>query len=210
MSYSDPSSAGRLPREFKMASGGFGRFLAPFILVLVFLFVIMLALGSALFGGNAGGGFVVAVLVTGVMVAVLYGKFDRMQSGTVVRFSEQGIELQDTMGYHVQLHWPDITHIGRVVTQMADPKSIDAGGAVSVGVGSMRSLGVIGWGHRATPARMPAWRRDALAQQPVNPADGRPLVAIPLGEIDPNWLNGAMGEWVRRYRPDLFAQDRQG
>jgi hypothetical protein len=29
-------------------------------------------------------------------------------------------------------------------------------------------------------------------------------VAIPLGAIDPYWTHGAMGAWVRVFRPDLL------
>ncbi|GAA3108293.1 hypothetical protein GCM10020001_027920 [Nonomuraea salmonea] len=70
---------------------------------------------------------------------------------------------------------------------------------------ALRSVGLIGWGERAVPPRIPAWMRDRLARVPVDPATGRPEVTIPLGEFDPVWQRGPMGDWVRRYRPDLMG-----
>jgi hypothetical protein len=58
--------------------------------------------------GEVAGGLVGSVVVTGVMVGVLYRKVARMKQGTVVRFSEYGVELSDTLGFHVQLYWRDI------------------------------------------------------------------------------------------------------
>ncbi|HEY0450667.1 hypothetical protein [Actinophytocola sp.] len=193
----------QLPREFRMASGGFGRMVLPFVFVLVFFFAVMLLLGSV-FGGMLGG-IIAAVVGTGALVGVLYRKFARMRSGTVVRFSEYGVELTDTLGFRVWLRWPDITRMGRVDTRMAAADKFGPEDGLQVGVGAMRSLGLIGWGERVVPPNAPGWMRENLAAQPRNPMDGRPEVAIPLGGIDPNWTHGPMGQWVRMYRPDLLG-----
>jgi hypothetical protein len=193
---------GALPREFRMAQGGFGRMAAPFVLMLVFFFAVMLLLGSV-FGGLVGG-IVAAVLGTGALVGALYGKFRRMRAGTVVRFSEYGVELFDQLGFHVRLGWRDLTRIGQVDSRMAAPDAV-GGGDVQVAVGAMRSVGLIGWGDRFVPANAPGRLRENLANQRRHPVDGRPEVAIPLGGIDPNWLHGPMGAWVRGYRPDLLG-----
>jgi hypothetical protein len=192
----------QLPREFRM-SGGFGRVALPYVFVLVFFFAIMLLLGS-IFAG-LWGGIGIAIVATGALVGVLFAKFKKMATGTVVRFSEYGVELSDQMGFRIRLLWPDITRIGQVDTRMSGADKIGEDGGVQVGVGSIKSQGVIGWGERITPPNIPGWMRDQLAAVPRNPVDGRPEVAIPLGGIDPNWMRGAMGEWVRRYRPDLFG-----
>lgn len=47
--------------------------------------------------------------------------------------------------------------------------------------------------------------RERLARVPVDPATGRPEVTIPLGELDPQWQRGPMGDWVRHYRADLIG-----
>ena len=112
-------------------------------------------------------------------------------------------------GFHVRLAWRDITRMGQVDTRMAGSDRIGEDGGVKVGVGSMKSLGLIGWGERVVPANIPDWMRQNLAAQPLNPADGRPEVAIPLGDIDPNWLHGAMGHWLRLHRPDLLGPPNQ-
>lgn len=184
-------------------SGGFGRMVAPFVVLLVFFFAVMLLLGSIL--GGLGVGIPVAVVATGAMVAVLYGKFRRMRDGSVVRFSEYGVELSDQLGFRVRLAWRDMTRVGEVDTRMANPRSIGHGAGVRVRAGVLRSLGLIGWGERVTPPNLPDWLRRSLAVQPVNPVDGRPEVSIPLGGIDPNWLQGPMGQWVHLYRPDLLG-----
>jgi hypothetical protein len=186
-----------------MASGGFGRMALPFVVLLVFFAAVMLLLGSIFFG--LAGGIVAAVVGTGALVGVLYGKFARMKQGTVVRFSEYGVELSDTMGFLIRLAWPDVTRIGEVDSRMGNPTAVGHGGGVHVGVGAMRSLGLIGWGQRVVPPNAPAWMHQHLAVQPVNPRDGRPEVAIPLSGIDPDWVHGPMGQWVRTYRPDLFG-----
>jgi hypothetical protein len=109
------------------------------------------------------------------------------------------------MGFRVTLNWQDMTHVGQVDTRMASPSAVGEQGGVQVAVGAMKNSGVIGWGMRALPQNAPGWMRQNLAAQPKNPHDGRPLVAIPLGGIDPNWTQGAMGQWVRMYRPDLLG-----
>src|SRR5262245_61719475 len=185
-----------------MADGGFGRMVLPFVFMLVFFFAVMLLLAS-IFAGLIGG-IAIAVAATGALVVVLYLKFTRVKKGTVVRFSEYGVELSDKLGFRVTLAWQDITKIGQVNTQMANPEAIESGD-VTASIGAMRSQGVIGWGHRTVPARAPGWMRENLANQPKNPTDGRPLVAIPLGGIDPNWLRGPMAQWIRLYRPDLLG-----
>jgi len=184
-----------------MVGGGFGRMVLPFVFMLALLAVIMYVLGYVV--GGVAGGLVGSVVVTGVMVGVLYRKFARMKNGTVVRFSEHGVELSDTLGFHVRLYWRDITQIGRVNTRMASPAAV--GGDLQVSVGEMKSRGIIGWGERVVPPNAPGWMRENLAAQPTNPYDGRPLVAIPLGGIDPNWAMGPMGQWIRMYRPDLLG-----
>lgn len=196
----------QLPREFRM-SGGFGRVALPYVFVLIFFFAIMLLLGS-IFAG-LWGGIGIAIVATGALVGVLFAKFRKMSTGTVVRFSEYGVELSDQMGFRIRLLWPDITRIGQVDTRMSGADKIGEDGGVQVGVGAIKSQGIIGWGERITPPNIPDWMRAQLAATPVNPVDGRREVAIPLGGIDPNWMRTGMGEWVRRYRPDLFGGYQQ-
>lgn len=198
MSYPHPP----LPREFRPQSG-FGKLVAPFVIMIVFFAVIMLLLGSVLGGMLVG--IIAAIVGALALVGVLFAKFKRMQNNTVLRFSEYGVELVDTvLGFHVRLPWPGVTRIGHVNTQMANPKSIGADGGVSVSVGAHQSEGLIGWGDRTVPSSAPAWVRANLAATRVNPADGRPEVAITLSGIDPTWRQGVIGRWVGQYRPDLM------
>jgi hypothetical protein len=195
----------QLPSEFKIAGGGFGRMLGPFIAVLVMGFLVGLLLGAIITQSTIGG-IGIGAAFTLLLVGILYRKFARMKAGTVVRFSPHGVELSDRMGFHLRLRWPDMLQVGTVATQMANPGSVGVNGGMQVRVGAMQSLGLIGWGERMIPPSVPAWVRANLDSQPRNPQDGRPLVSIALGGIEPDWPRGAMGAWVRRYRPDLMAQ----
>lgn len=186
-----------------MVDGGFGRMALPYVFLLIFFAAVMMLLGSV-FGGLVGG-IVAAVVGTGALVGVLWSKFNRLKQGTVVRFSEYGVELSDTLGYRIRLNWPDITRVGEVRSQMSNPTVAGVEGGLQVGAGAVRTQGIIGWGHRVIPQNAPGWMRQQVAMTPVNPYDGRPEVAIPLSGIDPDWLQGAMGQWVRMYRPDLLG-----
>ncbi|MEV5497576.1 hypothetical protein AB0M50_19485 [Nonomuraea fuscirosea] len=190
--------------EFRLRAAGFPRFLLPFIAPLVLFFAVCLLLGAILTNDTALG-VVIGALATGVLVAVLAGKHRRLVTGTVVRFSADGVELADSHGFRVRLRWPDITRVGVVDTQPADPRVIGRPGAARARVRPLRSTGLIGWGERTVPPRVPRWMRARLAAVPVDPATGRPEVAIPLGEFDPQWERGPMGDWVRRHRADLVG-----
>jgi hypothetical protein len=192
----------RLPGEFRVG-GGFGRTAAPFIAVLALVFLILVLLGSV---GTRSvlGGIGIGAAGTLIPVLLLSGKLSRMRSRAVVRFSPSGMELSDAKGFRVRLRWQDVTHLGIVHTQLANPRTIGTVDGDQITVGAMTSTGIFGWGERTVPPDIPAWLHATLDAQPVNPADGRPQVCIPLGGIDPQWQHGAMGEWLRRYRPDLL------
>ena len=200
---STPAPRAPLPTEFRLPSSTFGRFLAPFLGVLALFFAVMLLLGAILTTSTPGG-IVIAALATAVLVGVLYAKFRALVANTVVRFSDEGVELVDGRGFRVRLAWDDMTRIDTVHSQLADGRPIGRGFGVRARVGRTSSDGLVGWGKRMTPARMPGWMRRQLAAAPVDPADGRPEVAVPVGALDPSWTLGPMGDWVRRYRPDLL------
>ncbi|MEQ4719127.1 hypothetical protein [Nonomuraea sp. B19D2] len=189
---------------FRVRAGSFPRFVAPFIAPLVLFFAVCLLLGAILTGSTLLG-MVIGALAGAVLLAVLAVKHRRLTIGTVVRFSEDGVELTDSYGFRVHLRWPDITRIDIVDTQLADPRVMGRLGGMRVRAQALRSAGLIGWGERTVPPRIPGWMRDRLARVPVDPVTGRPEVAIPLGEVDPLWERGPMGDWVRRRRPDLMG-----
>lgn len=183
-----------------MAPGGFGRVLLPLVALLAFFFVVTMLLGSV-FGG-LGIGILVACACTGGLVGILAWKFRSMRRGTTVRFSESGVRLDDAKGFRIQLAWPDVVAVDQVDSRMVGTRVVGIRGSKRVGAGAVHSLGLVGWGERVVPDRIPEWMREQLASQPTK--DGRDLVAIPLGALDPNWTSGQMGAWVRRCRPDLL------
>ncbi len=189
--------------EFRIGRGSFLAFAAPFLLPLLLFFPVALLLGSILTDGAWG--LVIGVAGTSALLGVLVVKHRRMVAGTVVRFSPRGVEMADTYGFVLRLDWPDVQRVGVVESRMASPRTIGRPGGVRVRAGAMQSVGLVGWGEREVPARMPGWMRDHLARIPVDPDTGLQWLGIPLGAVDPLWERGPMGDWVRRHRPDLLA-----
>ncbi|WP_327106377.1 hypothetical protein [Nonomuraea glycinis] len=190
--------------EFRIGRGSFLAFAAPFLLPLLLFFPVCLLLGGILTGSLAWA-LVIGAAGTSALVGVLVVKHRRMIAGTVVRFSPRGVEMADTYGFVLRLDWPDVQRVDVVESRMASPRTISRPGGVRVRAGAMRSVGLVGWGEREVPARMPRWMRDHLARVPVDPHTGLQRLGIPLGVVDPLWERGRMGDWVRRHRPDLLA-----
>ncbi len=57
------------------------------------------------------------------------------------------------------------------------------GTVVQVRAGAMRSVGLVGWGEREVPLRVPGWMRAHLARVPVDPDTGLQWLGIPLGVV---------------------------
>ncbi len=188
-----------------MRRGSFLAFTAPFLMPLLLFFAVCLGLG-AIFTGSTLGGVLAGAACTAALAGVLVVKYRRMVEGTVVRFSPQGVELSDTYGFRLRLAWADIERIDVVESRMAGPRAVGRPGGVRVRAGAMRSVGLVGWGSRVLPTRVPRWMRDHLARVPVHPGSGLQWLGIPLGALDPLWERGPMGDLVRRHRPDLMAR----
>ncbi|HUR05314.1 MAG TPA: hypothetical protein VM347_22410 [Nonomuraea sp.] len=190
--------------EFRIRQGSFPAFVAPFLMPLVLFFPVCLLLGAILTGSSVAG-VLMGILGVGALVGVLAVKYHRMVAGTVVRFSSQGVELEDTYGFRLRLEWARMERIDVVESRMASPRTLGRLGGVRVRAGALRSAGLIGWGTREVPPSVPRWMRAQLAGVPVDPRTGLQWLGIPLGAIDPLWERGPMGDWVRRQRPDLLA-----
>ncbi|WP_204045143.1 hypothetical protein [Acrocarpospora phusangensis] len=179
-------------------------FASPFILPLALFFVGTLLIGS--FFANSGVvGLLSAAVVTAVLMGVLVARHGRMVAGTVARFSPQGVEMEDVYGSRLRLNWPDVDRVDVVESHVASPCRIVRPGGASVRTGAMQCVGLVGWGERDLSQSVPRWIRVALAREPIDPDTGLQRLSVPLGAIDPRWEQGSMGDWVRRYRPDLLA-----
>jgi hypothetical protein len=173
--------------------------------LLVIFYAIMVALGSLPFGGRLLPGLAVGLVPTVLLALRVYSKARRGFLSTVLRMSPAGVEWWDGYGFHVRLPWNRITRVGDVQTAVTKPGArVGVAGGVRLTVRAWHNSGLIGWGEQQTPARAPKWVQDLLAQAPREPNTGAPEVAIPLGGLDDRWTVGAMGDWVRRYRPDLL------
>lgn len=183
------------------------RLMLPVSPLFVLFFVVMLGLG-AIVAQSTPGGVVIALVCTALLAFWMYRKIAKLK--TVLRFDGEGVTLTDSKGFRVVLQWRDVTQVGPVNTRIVSPRRVGRPWGVKARAGATESLGLIGWGQRSTPARMPGWMRAELAAQPVEQGTGRPLVAIPLGAIDPGWTLGDMGRWVQAHRPDLMPQPWRG
>ncbi|MFG1945093.1 hypothetical protein [Nonomuraea sp. NPDC048826] len=190
--------------EFRIRHRAFGAFVAPFALPLLLFLIVTTALGGALTGDGPWSLFI-GVAATGALVGVLAARYRRMVRDTVVRFSATGVEMADTYGFRLRLKWADIERVDVVESRMVSPRTVGRPGGVRVRAGAMQSLGLVGWGEREVPPRIPRWMRAYLSRVPVDPATGLQWLGIPLGAVEPRWEHSRMGDWVRRHRPDLLA-----
>lgn len=205
-----PTSGDASAEEFRVTDQTkvFVRAVLGYLPLTVVWFLCMLLLGTIVAGGNGVGGLAIAIVATAAVVGILLRKAQKGVLSTVIRLSPTGVEMRDDLGFDLKLRWPDITRVGEIVTYSAKP-----GTSVDVAFGSVpvvdrKNLGLIGWGQRRNPHRLPRWAEEQLAQARRHPETGAPEIGIPLGAIDPRWPEGGMGRWVRRYRPDLFAERR--
>jgi hypothetical protein len=173
--------------------------------LLVIFYAIMVALGSLPFGGRLLPGLVVGLAPTALLVLRVYRRARRGFLSTVLRMSPAGVEWWDGYGFHVRLPWGRIVRVGDIQTAMTRPGArVGVAGGVRLTVRAWHNTGLVGWGEQRTPQRAPGWVKQLLAGAPRDPVTGAPEVAIPLGALDERWTAGAMGDWVRRYRPDLL------
>lgn len=204
-----PSAGDPTAQEFRIRDpwSTVARVNAKFVPLLVIFFFIMTALGSLPFGGKLLPGMVVGAVATVPLVLKIYLTARRGLLSTVVRMSPAGVEWWDGYGFHVRLPWQQVTRVDVVHTAMTKPGArVGVPGGVQLTVRPVRNSGLIGWGSQQIPDRAPQWVKGVLANVPRDPRTGAAEVAIPLSGIDAAWMTGAMGDWVRRFRPDLFSR----
>ncbi len=173
--------------------------------LLVIFYAIMVALGSLPFGGRLLPGMAIGLVPTAFLVLSVYRKARRGFLSTVLRMSPAGVEWWDGYGFHVRLRWDRIVRVGEVRTAMTKPGArVGVAGGARIGVRAWSNSGLIGWGEQRIPATAPGWVRELLDRAPRDPRTNATEVAIPLAGLDDTWTVGPMGDWVRRYRPDLL------
>jgi len=184
------------------------RFMPPLVLFFAITTVIAMIL---IFNSPASSayriGLAAGATLTAGLVALLYLKHRRMVNATLLRLSPTGLEMTDQTCLRLQIACTDITHIDDVLTRFTNPNAVPVPpGLVAVRPGTIRALGVIGWGRQDLPANLPRWVRQQLSQAPTNPQTHMVRVAIPLGFLDPHWTAGPAQAYFRRYRPDLLPR----
>jgi hypothetical protein len=187
---------------FRVATGAPGALGRRLIAPLVIVFVLLVLLGSL--SGNVVIGIGLGVLGTAVLAGILTRRLSSGVGTTVLRTSRTGIELLDGQGFGFLVRWQDVSELGQVSSVLANQPLVPGDLVQRAAEGGDAGMGLIGQGSRVIPdpETLPRYLRRRLpAQRPDAP---RTPVAIPLGAIDADWKDGAIGDALRRYRPDLL------
>lgn len=157
--------------------------------------------------GYVIGGYLISVLLPVALLAGLTLLHRLASRGHGLRLSPTGVEFLRRDGKNVRMRWPDVKGVvvinrktnvviapwgvGRAAAQTGAEMFAEANSGPGItGLGE-----VLGRAEVAQQARLgPAW---APLAQPVE-------VNMNLVLIDRNWMTGRIGEWFRRYRPDLL------
>lgn len=150
-----------------------------------------------------------AVMTVGVVVitsitSVRLVRRQRMARGTVVRFSPDGVEMEDVYGTRARMAWRHIERIDVVESRVPSDRSIVGPGGIRVRKGDGQCIGVVGWGDYEISSKVPGWMLSHLSRIPIDPTTGLQRVSIPLGVVDPLWAEGPMGTEIGHRRADLF------
>jgi hypothetical protein len=188
---------------FRVATGAPATLGRRLVAPLIVVFVLLVLLGSL--SGNVIIGLGLGVVGTAALGGILTRRLSSGVGTTVLRTSPAGIELLDGQGFGFLVRWRDVTEVGQVSAVLSGQPLMPADLVERAAEGGDAGTGLIGQGSRVIPdpetlprylrRRLPPQRADA----PLTP------VAVPLGAIDPGWKDGAIGDAVRRHRPDLLA-----
>jgi hypothetical protein len=172
-------------------------YLATNILVVLLAWVI----------GYAIGGYLLSVVLPVAILAALTLMHRWASRGHGLRLSPTGVEFLRRDGKHVRMRWPDVkgvVAINRKTNVVIAPwgagrAAAQAGAemfaAANSGPGITGRGEVLGHAEVARQAQAgPAW---VPLAEPVE-------VNMNLVLIDRNWMTGRIGDWFRRYRPDLL------
>ncbi|MEU7863126.1 hypothetical protein [Nonomuraea sp. NPDC049141] len=151
---------------------------------------------------------VIAAAATMIAVGVRLARYWQLAADTVVRFSAQGVEMEDAYGSRVRLAWRHIEGIDVVDSRVPSPRTVIRADGTHIRTGTRKCVGVVGWGEYEISPRAPGWLISHLDRLPVDPVTGLPRLGIPLGVVDPLWEDGPMGDRIRRHRPDLSRDPR--
>ncbi|WP_433512283.1 hypothetical protein ACQP2T_52460 [Nonomuraea sp. CA-143628] len=185
----------RMMREFSLST--IARSLSPFVMLIP-----ISVLARSVPGPQIGLVFLAAVMAV-IAIGVRLAKYRQMAADTVIRFSAQGVEMEDAYGSRVRLAWRHIEGIDVVDSRVPSPRTITRADGTHVRTGTRKCVGVVGWGEYEISPSAPGWLISHLDRMPVDPIIGLPKLSIPLGVVDPLWEHGPMGDRVRRHRPDL-------
>jgi hypothetical protein len=173
----------------------------------------------------------VGIFLGGALSVVLYRarakQLEAQIGGMTLTFDSRGITQKDPVATR-SVSWDGLRG-GRIVKPVvgmstgkvgrAGMKSktpgVDALSLIAAG----QEVGLVGIGAITLTSSAGMMQRETFRQNEtrngVDPATGQPLVALYLEQFDPAWPDERIGEWVRHFRPDVFAEakaifDQQG
>lgn len=191
------------PEEFTASwAQTWHNFVKPFLPSNILIFLVLWVLGYAL------GGPVVSVVLPIVVSGGIVGLQRVASRSSAVRISGYGIEVRRRNGELIGVRWGDVERVvildkrrAGVIAPYGMPRAAAQASAAQF-ASANTGPGLVGQGTRLSPvsaaqvAGSPAW-----LEQPAQ----REAVQLFLMVVDRRWPQGRIGEWVRRYRPDLLA-----
>jgi len=198
------SSPGNEPEEFRASwTQTWHTHIKPFLISNILIALVSWVIGYVI-GGPVGSVLLPVVLAGGITL------LQRVASrGHALRLSAEGIEFLRRDGQIVRMRWADIeqvTLLSQKQTGVIAPYGAARAAAASDAqafAAANTGAGLIGMGDILTHAQVAqqerqgrqAWLRFA---EPIQ-------VNMRLVVVDRTWQTDRVGEWFRRYRPDLMG-----
>ena len=165
-----------------------------------------------LFGIILGGAFMVALHLARSK------KLEALIAGTILTFDSRGITQTDPVATRF-VSWDGLRG-GRMVKPVVGMstgkvgrtgmRSRTPGVDVLGSAAAPKELGLVGIGSITLSSSASMMQRETFRQNEtrngVDPATGQPLVALYPQQFELAWPDERIGEWVRRFRPDVFAE----
>lgn len=158
--------------------------------------------------GYIVGGPVASVVIPVVIIVAVVGLSRYASRSQGLRMSAYGVELLRRDGGIVRMRWPDIEQIavvaqrGRSIVAPYGIARAAAGASMSAYMAANTGPGLLGRGESLTPAEAQQQRQQGSAWLTYRQTLDQ--FGLRLVVIDRDWLNGPIGDWIRRYRPDLL------
>ncbi|WP_433215105.1 hypothetical protein ACQP00_05250 [Dactylosporangium sp. CS-047395] len=192
------------PEEFRASWGQtWHTYAKPFLAANILLALLLFVIGWII-GGYAG---MVLAPVIGVGAITLFQRMASRSHG--LRLSDTGVEFLRRDGVIVRMRWPDIQGVvvinrrsGTVIAPYGVGRAAAQSG-VDMFADANSGPGITGIGEVLDHRQVEAQRRHGPTWVPLAEPQ---KVNMSLAMIDRSWPRDRIGDWFRRYRPDLLPR----